>query len=368
MSNHREILLEIYESCISNKKYNLEENILKHLSIINNIIESQRGIYTVLLTLSIHKIYNPKQDIRRHQSKLFNGFSGRSIDTKFITPTLKELKLPSMSESGWLTRSLEQPYPYDFKYNGKIGNGSETTKKSFLTVVDFIQNNPKNCVDIVRYLLYSGIEIRKRNNVQVKKIKNPEKITIVLIIQTLNTYFQTNYHSSGGSKLPVISFYTIYSILVKELKRYDGMELGELSSHTSSDRTSKSSGDIEVFKNGDVIESLELKFDIDIDLHIVNRVIEKIIKFNPKRYYILSTHLIKETDYDEIIRKVHDLKINHGCQVIINGLLPTLKYYLRLINNVEDFLELFTKNILNDPELKVIHKTKWKELLESNFE
>ena len=48
------------------------------------------------------------------------GFSGRSIDTKYITPTLKELGLTSMSESGWLTRSLEQPYPYDFKYQGKI--------------------------------------------------------------------------------------------------------------------------------------------------------------------------------------------------------------------------------------------------------
>ena len=99
----------------------------------------------------------------------------------------------------------------------------------------------------------------------------------------------------------------------------------------------------------------------------MNRVIEKIYKFNPKRYYILSTQKIKDSDNDEIIKKVYKLKNEHGCQLIINGLVPTLKYYLRLINNPEDFLNLFTKNIIEDKELKTIHKNKWKELIEDSF-
>jgi DNA (cytosine-5)-methyltransferase 1 len=49
---------------------------------------------------------------------MVGGFSGRRIDTQYITPTLKELGLPAMAESGWLTRSLEQPYPYTLDYNG----------------------------------------------------------------------------------------------------------------------------------------------------------------------------------------------------------------------------------------------------------
>ena len=138
MSNHKDKLLEIYESCISNKKYSLPINILEDLNNIKGIIERQRGIYVVLITLGVHKIMDPKQDIRIHQSKLKGGFSGRGLDTKFISPTLTELKLPSMSESGWLTRSLEQPYPYDKKYDGKIGNGNLKVKNSFLNIVNKI--------------------------------------------------------------------------------------------------------------------------------------------------------------------------------------------------------------------------------------
>jgi DNA (cytosine-5)-methyltransferase 1 len=367
MSNHKEKLLEIYESCISSNKVSLGKDIIEELNVIKGIIERQRGIYVVLITLGIHKIIDPKQDIRIHQSKLPGGFSGRSLDTKYISPTLTELKLPSMSESGWLTRSLEQPYPYDSNYNGKIGNGNLIVKSSFLKIVDFIQNNPQKCEEVIRYLLYCGIEIRNKNKVEITKITDPEKISIDSIISTLNEYFQTNYHTSGGSKLPVISFYSIYSILINEMKRFENSTLGSLGSHTSSDRTSKSSGDIEVFLDGQVLESLEIKFDIDIDVNIVNRVIEKIYKFNPKRYYVLSTHTIKESDYDEIISKVHQLKMEHGCQLIINGLLPTLKYYLRLINNLEEFLVVFTNNIYQDKELKIIHKDKWKEMVEKTF-
>lgn len=85
------------------------------LACIKTIAEkskSQKGVFTVLVTLLVYKYLHPEQDIRNHQSHMTDGFSGRSIDTKYITPTLKELNLPSMAESGWLTRSLEQPYPY----------------------------------------------------------------------------------------------------------------------------------------------------------------------------------------------------------------------------------------------------------------
>ena len=33
---------------------------------------------------------------------------------------MKKYKLPSMAESAWLTRSLEQPHPLDKNFPGKI--------------------------------------------------------------------------------------------------------------------------------------------------------------------------------------------------------------------------------------------------------
>lgn len=296
---------------------------------------------------------------------MIGGFSGRSNDTKYITPTLKALKLTSMSESGWLTRSLEQPYPYDFNYNGRVG--SEEVKKSFLKIVDYIQNNSTKCEDVVRFLLVESIKIRTNNQVSISPIQDPDKISIEGIINSLESFFNENYHISGGSKLPVLSFYAIYTILTKELKRYDGCTLNTLGSHTSSDRTAKTSADIEVTIGDDLLESLEIKFNHVIDSHMINRAIEKIHKFNPKRYYVLSTYAIKSEDINEISEKIEDLKANHGCQLIINGLIPTLKYYLRLINDIEEFINVFTNLVVNDSELKIVHKDKWKEIYENNF-
>ena len=39
--------------------------------------------------------------------------------------------------------------------------------------------------------------------------------------------------------------------------------------------------------------------------------------------------------------------------------------YFRLINNIEDFVSIYSKLIEEDEELKVEHKKKWEELLGS---
>lgn len=364
--NHKEKLLEIYNNSFSINDIEINTEIKNHVDVIGKNIESQKGVYTVLITLGVHKLLFPNQDIRYHQDNMEGGFSGRSIDTKFITPTLKNLGLTSMSESGWLTRSLEQPYPYNWDYNGKISN--RKVKNSFLFIVDFYETKSLLLVrNILRTLLNYSIIIREKNKVEIKPISNPDTVTIEKVINSLTNLFGETFHISGGSKLPVLSFYSIYSILIKEIKRFDGCELKELGFHTTSDKTSKSSGDIEVFRGDDLIESLEIKYDIDIDSHIVNRVIEKIYKYNPKRYYVLSTGGINQEDYLKIISKVHELKNVHGCQLIINGLVPTLKYYLRLISDVQEFVNTFSQLVISDKELKIIHKTKWKEIYEEEF-
>ena len=56
-----------------------------------------------------------------------------TIDKNYITPWLRDHSFPAMAESGWLTRSLEQPVPYDLNYTGKIMN----VKNEFLTTFIF---------------------------------------------------------------------------------------------------------------------------------------------------------------------------------------------------------------------------------------
>ena len=68
-------------------------------------------------------------------------------------------------------------------------------------------------------------------------------------------------------------------------------------------------------------------------------VAEKFYKWKLKRYYILSVNGIKSEDIDEINQIVFEIETKHGCQIIINGLLNTINYYLRLLENLDEFIE-----------------------------
>lgn len=325
--------------------------IKKDIKTIGQNSNNYKGVFTVLVTLALYKSFHPEQDIRYHQTSMSNGFSGRSFDTKYVTPVLKGLEISSMNESGWLTRSLEQPKPYTKDYEGKI----QKVKAEFLTIVDYIESNEAQADKILMLILVHGIETQKKLNVKINPLNNPEKLTIENIMNLLEQHFEWKYNQAGGSKLPVIAYQAIYSIIVNEIGRYSGCSLKKLGSHTASDNNSRASGDIEVLdENGSVYEAIEIKYGKQIDELMVRNAMEKIYLHNPKRYYILSTiDYKKDIKIEELINQV---KTDHGCQIIVNGLIRTIKYYLRLLDDPAVFLNIYGKMVSEDTELKLVHK------------
>ncbi|MGF1675365.1 MAG: hypothetical protein ACFCUV_17025 [Rivularia sp. (in: cyanobacteria)] len=79
--------------------------------------------------------------------------------------------------------------------------------------------------------------------------------------------------------------------------------------------------------------------------------------------YILSSADILQQDEAKIQLEIELIANNHGCQVIINGIIPTLKYYLRLITSVEKFVEDYSNFVEQDKELQPIHKIEWNNIL-----
>jgi len=244
-------------------------------------------------------------------------------------------------------------------------DSNTNVKHAFLYLVDYIQKKPKDIERILIFLLKEVIEIQKSNEIEIIKLTNTENLTIENIIKILDKQFNYNYKTHNGSKLPVLAFYAIFEILIKEVARYKNCNLGDLGSHNASDKTSKKAGDIEIFKKSKLLEAIEIKHNIVINYSDWKEAKDKIIKFNPYRYYILSSSNILESDEGLIKKEIEELKNCHGCQVIINGLLPTLKYYLRLISNLDKFINNYSKLIEQDKELKPIHKTVWNELLKN---
>lgn len=354
-------LEKIYDEAKNNINYidKLSKKEIEWITTISNKCFNQKGVFTVLVTLLVYKINNPKQDIRLHRTEFKHGFSGRSYDTKYITPTLKKLGLPSMAESGWLTRTLERSEPYNLNYSANI---EKHTKEAFLNLIDRVQVHNQNPKYILVELFKKILKIQEQNIVKIEPISNPDNLTIDNIINVLEKQFSFNYHTSYGSKLPVIAFYSIYTILLNELSRYNNCHLKELASHTASDKTSKSAGDIEIYKEKNLFEVIEIKLDKAIDANLLRIAKTKIIKYNPIRYYILSNN-IKENKSEEIQNIINEVRKKHGCQIIVNGVIPTLKYYLRLIDNLNNFFKTYSNLIQNDTELKKIHKEFFQSLV-----
>lgn len=381
-----QILETFYKATIKEIERDNGEMFLKKLNanqydrlykIVSNA-ESFKAIVTVLTTSFVKKIENPKQDIRYHKNELRGGYSGRTFDTKFITPFFKKyFSRFSMKESGWLTRSIEQPHPFTFKFPGKIRN--KDVKQAFLQILNDIEENKSSPeVYLMALLILLAREINRSKSLLSKNKLSFQKraLTINLIIESLKEHFFTKYKNAGASRLPVIAIYSIYEILLRDIARYKGKKLLPLKSHVASDIKAKEIGDVEIIdkKKKSVFEGVEIKHGIPIDFLMVRDAYEKIKDISIERYYILTTAEpnIKRGEEQKVAQLVNDIRKNHGCEIVVNGLIYSLKYYLRLVENLGEFISRYSKNIKLEASastvIKIEHLEKWNEIIKKRLE
>ena len=322
------------------------------------------GVLTVLITLLTKKVISPEQDIRRHQAKMPGGFSGRGLDSDVITPFLREQHFPHMAQSGWLTRSLEQPQPYNRDYPGKIQPA--WVKECFLSLLDTVENVEKN-VDKKSTLaqeclgeIFSKLtEFRDQStNVALSKPKNKSIGHVVTLLEEF-----WNQSTPNASRVPVIAIFAAYECLVAEVNRYKGHKLLPLLSHTSADSKTGRIGDVDLQVENKTVEAVEVKHNISIAPVLVQAAIEKVKRTTVKRYYILST---KETisNLEEVTNLTTDARANYGCEIIANGVGATLKYYLRLLANPDQFINHFVDMLEHDQDIGYATKQSWDKVVD----
>lgn len=337
----------------------LPEHIRKHIDVVLEKSESSKAVMTVLVTSIVYKLLNPCQDIRLHQYGMIGGYSGRTFDSKYITPFLTRNKFPHMAESGWLTRSLEQKVPYNLDFPGAIT--PSVLKVAFLQILNEVEKNGADCEMILDYIFQGLIIRREQNEFDLAK---PQNLSIAEIMSLLSSHFNYRYKSAGASRLPVLALYAIYQALILQLKRYDGKILLPLECHTSADVRSGRLGDIDIVDaEENAFESVEVKFDRQITHNMVEVAKEKIVSTTVNRYYILSTLGIAEEDKEIIVSDIQQIKNTHGCQLVINGVMPTIKYYLRLLEDSAVFVANYAKLLKTDSALKSEHKLTWNLLV-----
>ncbi|OIN85792.1 MAG: hypothetical protein AUJ21_12555 [Anaerolineae bacterium CG1_02_58_13] len=323
----------------------LPEEYICDLKVVVENAETQKAVLGVTLTSIVYKIYEPKQDIRKHQEGMRGGYSGRTFDTKYVTPFLKS-KFPhfAMAESAWLTRSLEQPRPFNLNFPGKIRN--KVLKTAFLNTLDRAQTDDDLAPKMLVALMGLMFEATTKDGALFAKVQVAGGITIAKIIDAISQHIRYDYGKGvvGTARLPVLAIYSVYNLLMPNVNRYSGKFLVPLESHTSPDSRSKSMGDIDV-NNADhsCFESVEIKHNKPITADMVGGAYRKIKNTETDRYYILTTSEPNFDDYESVKREIEKYGKVHSCQVIVNGVIPSLKYYMRLINNPQDIVEEYTK-------------------------
>jgi DNA (cytosine-5)-methyltransferase 1 len=196
------------------------------------------------------------------------------------------------------------------------------------------------------------------------KLARPVNLTINEIVSIIGTHFNAKYRYEGVSRLPSLSIYAIYQCLVGEVGRYSDKELLAIESHTSADQRTGRIGDIDIVdKEGNAFEGVEIKFNIPISLQMVKDAYTKFKTTPVRRYYILSTADISESDKSQIIDEIAKIREIHGCHVIVNGIIPTIKYYLRMLNDPSSFINKYVSLVELDKAVKFEHKEKWNEIL-----
>lgn len=180
----------------------------------------------------------------------------------------------------------------------------------------------------------------------------------------MHEHFEHKYTNHGASRLPVLAIFSIYKCLLPEIKRFDKTELKKLWSHTSPDSNSGAIGDIEVIDSkGKLFEAVEVKAGRRIDADIIGDAYDKFKSSNVKRYYFLSTLKPQESEIPKMVKKIQDIEKEHGCQVIVNGIFETIKYYLRLLENPNVFVKYYSEAMVTDDAIKREHLEVWEKLI-----
>lgn len=319
------------------------------------------GYLNVVTSLAIKSVYEEKVDVRYHQTQIQNQtdrparFNFRGISEKIIYPWMEEHEFHG-AKSGWQTRTFERPKPYLLTYDENIGS----IKNSFLTIYDQIEKNPSCAIYSLALLMLRRIELRENSKVSLASPNIQDVMQITNLFE--KHFFYTYKDSKGASRLPVLALYAVYTVLLKELRRFDGKHLKPLEAHSAADSQTGSIGDIEVLnEDGTPFEAVEVKHQIQINKAIIDSAKQKICSSRVDRYYILTTSRQHEPAKD-LLDELERNKRLLGTQMIVNGVVPTIKYYLRLISNPGSVLPEYVKLLENDTAIGFEHRDVWNKI------
>lgn len=368
------ILEECYakalEIAIHETSDEISNDIKSNVDVFIKRIDTDKSLVQVIVTSLLKKIISPEQDIRLHMAKFENGYSARVLDTKVTSPFFKRY-FPTYAnkETAFLTKATRAEIIWNLTEGVKLPFRSRQLIEPFLILMDKIQNSSFNLQDCLTYILFRLHLLSRQHQTIFDETLESADFSDVLNINGVITMLTTHFGSKLSSRLPVIAIYSAYIQLFKTIKRYEGKILRPLNVHTSADKHGY--GDVEIWNTDETpFEMVEIKHNIAIDRNLIFDVVKKTENTAVKRYYVLTTYkgcFASELEEEYINKLILKIKRERDLEVIPNGIIHSLKYYLRFIENYQDFIKTYTEELIRDAknstEVKNYHIEIWQTIL-----
>jgi DNA (cytosine-5)-methyltransferase 1 len=370
MKQPDEILEEHYQKAIQLvEKQNFDEisdEIKASIDIFIQKIERDKSLVAAIITSLLKKIISPEQDIRLHKIKFQNGYSARVLDTKITTPFFKKY-FPKYAnkETAFLNLATRADIIWSLTEGERLPLKSKSLLLPFLHLIDKIQNSVISLENCLTYILAKLYILSQSNQTVFDVIIDTDDFSDVININTVIKMLKEHFESRYSSRLPVIAFFSVYQQLFKTVRRFEDKVLRPLNVHTSSDKHGY--GDVEIWNtNGTPYEMVEIKHNIPIDRDLILDVIKKSENTTIERYYILTTYedCFESPDEEEYINKlILKIKKERNLDIIPNGIIYSLKYYLRFVEDYHEFLKTYTEELITDAknstEVTISHIKIW---------
>lgn len=341
---------------------NLNQNFIDALEIMAKYCEKASTGYSNLITsLSIKSVFGEAVDVRYHQVQIQDktdrpaGFNFRGVSEEIIYPWMEAHEFHG-AKSGWQTRTFERPKPYMLDYDENIG----TIKVPFLVAYDQVETHKQSAFYALAFLLWRRLQLREASKVVLAIPKIQDVLQITKLFEA--HFFYKYKDSKGASRLPVLALYAIYTVLLDETSRFKGKHLKPLEAHSAADAQTGAIGDIEVVDDeGNSFEAVEVKHGLPITTAMVDSAKQKIRGSQVDRYYILTTHAQHEPS-EAVLKEVENVKKLLGCQLIVNGVIPSIKYYLRILTNPGAVIPAYVNKLEKDEAVGFEHRDIWNKI------
>jgi DNA (cytosine-5)-methyltransferase 1 len=365
----QEILEKAYEEATQIIEYELIVSD-SDLDKLIEMIDSNKSLVSALVTSLVKKTMQPAQDVRLHRVDFDGGYSARSLDTQYTSPFFKQVfSKYANKESSFLTLATRERLRWDLVEGQQLKIRNKTLKTSFLNLFERIEGEKVPPFDILAQLFARLILLSSKDRSLYKTVFDQSDIVLILNIRTILEMLEEHFNLKMSSRLPVIAIYSIYELLMERSERYKNKKLLPLQVHTSSDK--HGFGDIEIYNlDHEPFEIIEIKHNKPIDRFIIFDILKKTERVNVKRYYVLTTYKNSfETLEEEIFvgNLINRMQKDTNMDIITNGIITTLKYYLRFLDDYDTFIKNYTKNLIidsnNSTEIKSFHIENWMAIL-----